>query len=406
MKAKIGILTYHHSYNFGANLQTLATQSMLKKRDVEPIVVNFQDQQKVASFKKIVSQEQAEQHEAFFKDFYKLGPLITEPEQIEDYCLKNLDGLIVGSDAVFRLAAKYSPRRIAKRLLGRDSQYASFSNLETLSPFWLHWNKKTKGTSFAKSSLAASSRSTPFMFLKPKMMLDVRDAINDFDYVTVRDHWTRKMLRWLTLGSCPVDICHDPVFGLNSAFQLPPNAGANEDLSKTILVSVDVSSHWRTEFKRLANEKGYSVKVLPSAEDYFPFPEANGEVPLPMSPLDWYANLASAAGYIGFRFHALVSCMSNETPVVTVDTGQSLLKGADRKSPCYYTCKEAGILQRYFTKKGIRSSSPQQVLEILFDESLQEKANAFSKESSRQVNQAIDNSIEKLTQKVEYERAA
>jgi hypothetical protein len=371
---------------------------MLKKRGIDAIVINYQDPRKVASFKKIVPEEQAKQHEAFFQQYYNLSPLLSKPEEIETYCLENLDGVIVGSDAVFRLAAKYSPRRIAKRVLRRDQQYASFSNLETLSPFWLNWDTKTKNTSFTKTSLAASSRSTPFYFLKPKLMSDVRTAINDFDFVTVRDKWTQRMVQWLTLGRCPVEICHDPVFGLNSAFDLPADARA-KDLSKTILVSVDVGTEWRTEFKKAANDRGYQVKLLPSAEDYFPYPESDGEVSLPMSPLDWYSNLANAAGYVGFRFHALVSCMSNQTPVVTVDTGQSLLKGADRKSPCFFTCKEANILSRYFTKQKIRNHSPSEVLKLLFDQKLQQNADAFSNEASKQVNSAIDRSLESLAMK-------
>ena len=395
---KIGILTYHHSYNFGANLQTLATQSILRDRGIEPVVINYQDPRKVASFKKIVSEEQAKQHEAFFEEYYNLGPLLTKPEEIETYCLENLDGVIVGSDAVFRLAAKYSPRRIAKRMLGRDQQYASFSNLETLSPFWINWEAKTRNTSFMKASLAASSRSTPFYFLKPKLMSDVRTAIGDFDFVTVRDKWTQRMIQCLSLGKCPVEICHDPVFGLNSAFELPSGSG-EKDLSRTILVSVDVGPEWRAAFREAANDRGYQVKLLPSAEDYFPYPEADGEISLPMSPLDWYGNLANAAGYVGFRFHALVSCMSNQTPVVTVDTGQSLFKGADRKSPCYFTCKEANILPRYYTKRMIRNHSPTKVLSLLFDQQLQQNADSFSMKASAQVNSAIDRTLETLEMK-------
>jgi len=393
---KVGILTYHHSYNFGANLQTLATQSMLRRRGVDAIVINFQDPKKVAAFKGIVSQEQASQHEAFFAEYYTQSPLFTRSEQIEEFCRGELDGVIVGSDAVFRLIAKYSPRRVVKRLLRRDSQYASFSQSEFLPPYWLNWDGKTKNTSFVKVSLAASSRSTPFLFLKPSLMSDVKTAINDFDYVTVRDEWTQKMLRFLTFGRQSVDICHDPVFGLNSAFELPGRFATMPDLARTILVSVDVSPQWRKEFVAEAHKRGYQVKLLPNAEDYFPYPESDGEVALPMSPLAWYGHLANAAGYVGFRFHALVSCLANQTPVVTVDTGQTVFKGPDKKSPCFFTCKEANAMDRYFTKLKIRQLAPATILDRLFDSKTHASCNAFAARASDQVNHAIDSTLSLL----------
>ena len=38
---KIGILTYHSVYNFGANLQVLSTVGYLKNNGFEPIVINW-----------------------------------------------------------------------------------------------------------------------------------------------------------------------------------------------------------------------------------------------------------------------------------------------------------------------------------------------------------------------------
>lgn len=366
---------------------------MLAKRGIQPVIINYQDPKKVESFKKIVSEEQAAQHEAFFKEYYQLGPLLTKPEEIEPFCLNELDGVIVGSDAIFRLAAKYSPKRIAKRLLRRDQTYTSFSSMEQLSPYWLNWEKPTKNTSFGKASIAASSRGTPFYFLKPSLMGDVKRAVADFDLVTVRDSWTKKLVRCLSLGQSPAEICHDPVFGLNANFELPQDE-QNLDLSRTILVSLKADPSWRKAFVEEAHRRDYEVKLLPSPEDYFPFPECDGEISLPFSPLEWYRCLSKAAGYVGFRFHALVSCMCNETPVVTVDTGQNLFKGPDRRSPCYFTCQEAKILPRYFTKKKLKASSPTDVIQLLFDENLQRKANAFSKASSDQVNCIVDRTIE------------
>lgn len=52
---RIGVLTFHSSRNFGANLQTLATQEMLRKLGHEPVIVNNVDEAKLAAFEKMVS---------------------------------------------------------------------------------------------------------------------------------------------------------------------------------------------------------------------------------------------------------------------------------------------------------------------------------------------------------------
>ena len=40
-KIKIGILTFHHAYSYGANLQCLALQLYLRRKGYQPEVIDY-----------------------------------------------------------------------------------------------------------------------------------------------------------------------------------------------------------------------------------------------------------------------------------------------------------------------------------------------------------------------------
>ena len=109
---RVGILTYHSSYNFGANLQTLATQAALVDKGASPIVINYREPAKTEAYRQTIIAEQAEKHEAFINKYLRLSPLLTNEKDVKAFCIDALDAVLVGSDAVFRLMPKYEPIHI------------------------------------------------------------------------------------------------------------------------------------------------------------------------------------------------------------------------------------------------------------------------------------------------------
>ncbi|MGB0440769.1 MAG: hypothetical protein ACPGFC_11805, partial [Paracoccaceae bacterium] len=160
---RIGILTFHNSRNFGANLQTLATQEMLRKLGYDPVIVNYIDQAKLDAFEKMIPPAQIAAHDAFSDRYYTLSEPLTSTDQVADYCRSSLDGVVSGSDAVFRLATPYEPRRLAKKLLGHKNPYEAFSWDDRLPPFYMPFD----APGLIKGTIAASSRGTSFYFLRP-----------------------------------------------------------------------------------------------------------------------------------------------------------------------------------------------------------------------------------------------
>ncbi|WP_338242929.1 polysaccharide pyruvyl transferase family protein [Aurantiacibacter hainanensis] len=371
---RIGVLTFHSSRNFGANLQTLATQEMLRTLGYEPVVVNYVDEAKLASFAKLVPPEQVARHDAFADRYYDLSPPLLTVDAVADYVRQNLDGVVSGSDAVFRLATPYQPRRIAKRLLGHSNPFEAFSWADRVPPFFLPFD----APGIIKGTIAASSRGTSFYFLKPHMMRETGAALRDFDFITVRDDWTGTLVRWLSLGKADPLYSPDPVFGLNTAFQVPDDERPEQDLSDVILLNGDFDEGWLRRMVAAIRQQGYRAMTLanPAEKDSFDF--TDGALDLPMSPLTWYSSLASCAGFIGMRFHAFVSCVSNKTPVVTMDLTSKRWGKPDPRNPNHDLARRAGILDRYFHRDDLMRADPDLIMQRLFDPATQALADRYA----------------------------
>lgn len=371
---KIGILTYHDSYNFGANLQTLATQELLRKLGHQPVVVNYVDVPKRDAFARLVKDEQIAEHERFSERYYQLGPEITDAARVADYVREELDGVVSGSDAVFRLMTPWEPARVAKKLIGRPNPYESFSWGDRVPPFFLPFD----APGVVKGSIAASSRGTPFYWLKPHMMKQVGDALQDFDFVTVRDDWTGTLVKWLSRGKAQPLYSPDPVFGLNAAFDVPRDELPKDDLTDVILLNGEFDNAWLRRMVEAIRARGYRAVTLANPSEGHALDFVDGEMSLPMSPLTWFASLGSCAGFIGMRFHAMVSCMTGRTPMVTMDVTRPRWGKPDPRNPNNDLARRAGIMDRYFYSRDLMASDPGRVMDLLFDPVTQAKADAFA----------------------------
>ena len=108
---KVGILTFHSSYNFGANLQTLSVQEMLRARGCCPIVIDYRDPWRTEMYHSRVSPTQVQVHEQFIAKYLNTSPRFSSNEEVQQYCNDTLDVVLVGSDQVFRLLPKWAPKQ-------------------------------------------------------------------------------------------------------------------------------------------------------------------------------------------------------------------------------------------------------------------------------------------------------
>ena len=306
---KIGIITYHFLYNFGANLQILATVKYLEKLGHEVCVLNYRPPELVKKYQTTVPSLQAEAHQQFCELYLPESPVCANQEDIIKVAAEeNFDVVISGSDAVLRLWTKN---------VREDTRFPN--------PFWLTWTEKV-GVK-RKGVLAASSMGTNYLSFPPKVKSGIREALNQMDYITIRDRWTKMLLSLISGNQYSLRLCPDPVVMLNEVISIPEEYAkeAIEQKKQYILLSVyknTVSEQWIKDFVKSAHSKGFKVYSLPLPEY-----EVNGEVDkvigFPLSPLAWYAWIQNAAAYVGVRFHPIVCALANQVPFVALDQYES-----------------------------------------------------------------------------------
>ncbi|NLH43722.1 MAG: polysaccharide pyruvyl transferase family protein [Planctomycetes bacterium] len=386
---RVGILTFHSSYNFGANLQTLATQEMLKRRDCSPVVIDYRDPWRTEMYRTRVSPQQREAHEAFIRRHIHLSPLFRSEKEVQEYCEDSLDVILVGSDQVFRLLPRWAPKQLMRRLRtgSASSEWTEVS--DRLPVYWLPWPKTARRTP-ARAAIAASACGTAFYYLGRSLQRQACRSLLDFDFVSVRDDWTRSMVTWLSRGKVKPEMCPDPVFGLSEHFQPPPGEAPSVDVSKTILVSADFDAKWLEEFRRLAHDRGFTISNLPDPHMTYAFDQSDFAIGLPLSPLAWYGLLAKAAGYIGTRYHGLVSSMANGTPAVSLDVSNRprVIKTTSR--PYDLLCRKAGAAARYVPVNWLARPTPAVILERLMDGPSLDAANRYAESARTRLAQVFD----------------
>jgi hypothetical protein len=353
---RIGILTHHWVYNFGANLQALATSRYLGERGHEVWILNYRPQAKEDGYRRRVSGDQANAHERFCNDYLRQSPLCRSEEQLVDFCRRTpFDAIWVGSDAMFRLRNPRSEKR------------GSYPNPDFPNPYWLQWAKASLSPAPLTGSLAASAMGTNYFMFPGSVRRGIRDAVRDMDHVTVRDRWTQLMLLAVSGGRCRPALCPDPVFILNDVFQVPeeysPQLAAGR--GQYLLLSVGgrvLSKAWLGGFVRLAHEKGLPVVSLPFPEGEVAIP-VDQVIPLPLSPLSWYALMQNAAGFVGERMHPVICSMVNGVPFVSFDTHQ---RGRLRSSSkTYDLCARARVSNLCVSGRKRQALQPEEVLQML-----------------------------------------
>lgn len=350
---RIGVLTHHWVYNFGANLQALSTYRLLNRLGHDVWLLNYRALELEEFLRRDVDTDQVQAHERFCSQYLQESPLCRSGKDLTEFCQDlNFEAIVVGSDAVFRL------RRTGVR-----------EDIRFPNPFWLLWANSELNPRPVTAALAASSMATRFFFYPSSVRRGVAEAVEAMDHVSVRDRWTQWNLAALSAGRCRPILCPDPVFSLNEVFDVP-EAEAEEPQShhkSYVLLSLFarlVPDEWVREFVEVAHDRGLQVFSLP-------FPEGIAEIPvdrilpLPMSPLRWYAWLQHAAGYVGPRFHPVVCSMSNGVPFLSLDTYQWRFLRMTSKT--YDLCTSARVRRFWFNTGRRRRLSPRQAFALLQD---------------------------------------
>ncbi len=400
MTTKIGILTHHSVYNFGANLQALSTQECLRSKGFDAYIVNWVPQDLRQYYLSSTPTCQVEVHESFFNKYYCLTELCRNSQDIA-YVLENegFDAVVIGSDAVIRhfsLLYRYTPCRKGFRKNNLNSTDI-FPN-----PYWGDFNyflhKKLPIAMMSVSSQGTMWRSIRFL-----EKMKIKKALSSMSYLSVRDTFTRDAISYFTKGEIVPSITPDPVFSFNQNLRLPDCCQKEKYVIFSFKKATMPSNEWLKNLKNIFNKNGYEVLSLPFPQEECSF-EVDKKISLPLSPIEWYQIIKQSSGYIGNNMHPLVVALHNDVPIFAFDY-YAVKPGWFSKpnitmSKIYDLLVFAGLEDNYFNILEGYSNIP--TCEYVYDKvtSLNaEKLKLFSNKMKIKYDSMIDNMLSNLIEK-------
>lgn len=328
---KIGVLTFLHVANFGANLQATSTYYYLKNQGHTPIFINYTSYQveitnKISQLKKKLQNRsisiQTLEHEKFIKEQIKnqTRNVHTCSQVFEVIKEEGIEAVIIGSDAVAQHWPLFSTLKLGKHRpfwIEPLQQERRFPN-----PFW--------GVGFSDkiptAMMSVSSQNSKFPIFTKSVLKRIAKQIDTMTYVSVRDAWTKDMML-AAQPSSSIEVTPDPVFALN--YNLGDLIPSENDIrrkfelpEKYVLIGLRSQVYTYEELDKmnelLMNEGkecvAFNIDGVYAYKHPFKY-----EIKLPLNPLDWFGLIKYASAYIGSNMHPIVSSLTNGVPCFSID---------------------------------------------------------------------------------------
>ena len=303
---KIGILTYHTPSNFGANLQAYCSSKYFESLGHTAKIINY-TVNKAATDKNLTEQEKAHRH--FSQEVLNVTRPVSSGEEVYDVVKEEqFDVIAVGSDAIW-----------------------SKGNKNRLEVFYCKWLWGTDLEDKVRViALSPAFMGNDYHDLTVEQRENFKLGLMKFHSINTRDEWTRTAINRDIIGSDYIkEINPDPVFLLNELCDVEwDKRDSNLDAKGYYIISLPnnyfqqlgwVKRKWLSALKREINQRGYKMVELPIPEGYSGFDNFDYVVKYPIDPLQWYLWIKNAKGFIGLRFHAVVSSISAGNPFYSLD---------------------------------------------------------------------------------------
>ncbi len=346
---KIGILTHHWVFNYGANLQTLSTVSFLKKQGHIPYVINWVQEDAEGYYIKTTKPELANMFLEFQKQYYPLTDLCRDAKDIASVIKKyGIEMVVIGSDTVWMLQPKLFNFREWKFV--EPSSENCFPNA-----FWgefLDYGINIPVVAYSAATLDINL--TAFRSQRD----EIGRYLKRFKCISTRDKYTSDMVSYFTRGEIVPSITPDPVFSFNNNFV--QNLNKEEfleelDLPHNYLLASfseeykDKAKEWVNELDSLSCKNGFQLVELPRQTGNRLFDIHQVEKVL--NPLEWYNLIRYSKGFIGQLMHPIVISIHNAVPFFCLDhygTRRLHYSYVDKKtSKAYQIVKQVGKTNQY-----------------------------------------------------------
>lgn len=324
---KIGIITFADVPNFGANLQALSTVCYLRNHGHNPVLIRWEPIDFEERFTKIRTDKQPKAHFDFCAKYLPWTDVCRNDDEIVAVIEKNnIEAIIIGSDAVLQHHSLLSRIQFPTKTVVRITEMTS----ERVFPnaFWGTFYLKLRHK-VPMAIMSASSQNSQYRYLLSSTTKSMTECLQRFKYVSVRDTWTRDMIEFISHGKICPQITPDPVFAFNENCEnlIPPREAILKKFSlpeQYVLVSMKCrllhNVEWMDGLKKCFADKGLHCVALPMPTGIDFEHNFDYAIDSALSPLDWYALIKYANGYVGENMHPIVVCLHNATPCFCFDT--------------------------------------------------------------------------------------
>ncbi|MFZ4522772.1 MAG: polysaccharide pyruvyl transferase family protein [Bacteroidales bacterium] len=326
---KIGILTYHAVYNFGANLQALSTYSYLKNAGYNPVIIDFFPEKLEETFDKHVPVVQANAHKSYLLQHFILTKRCRNASDIaKEIIANNIEAIIIGSDAVvqhnpFLARIRINPSR--KTILSLRIDPVCYET-NYPNPFWGEFLEHLDNP-IPVAMMSVSCQDTDYKLIIGGEKKGIGHNIEKLNFISVRDNRTQELFKHVSGGKCIPNVTPDPVFAFNdNILNLPDKNKILQKFKlpeKYFLLSFNssrtVSKSWVVNFESIANQSGYQCVAFTMPGGIKFDNSLQHKIDIPIDPLDWYCLIKYSSAYIGEKMHPVIVALHNSVPFFCFD---------------------------------------------------------------------------------------
>ena len=328
---KIGILTYHRAVNYGAFLQAYGLcQRLNQEPDIEAEIIDYRMEKEMLSYdyekrsilwkvRHFPTYRYKKKLEAVFKIEQKKLPLSKDSlvsdsfEDFRNFVYNKYDFIIAGSDEIWKVDG--------------------FRGYPT--PYWLPGD-----LGCGKVSYAASSR-TDFSKLDKEILKTIREYLNDFLFISVRDDLTKSAIQEYIHPSADVEVFPDPSFVYD--FKADGKKGrehiaalAGFDPAKKIMLVMMENKDYAEQIRKEFAEEYQIIAVFSRKRNYKNVSE--------LGPFEWLDAIAGADLVCTSYFHAVCFSIIYQTPFLAFGTD-------GKESKLFSVMNESKNMDRLLTDK-------------------------------------------------------
>lgn len=366
---RIGILTFARVANFGANLQGISTFNSLKKLGHDPVFIDWIPDDYMPRLERELGTPQASCQINAFDAACARTRRCADDDDIRGVIRdEGIEAVVVGSDAVLQhhpLASRIHLSRRSLLFVHRMDSTRLFPN-----PFWGTFNDGLPSRA-PFVIMSASSQNAPFRLFTPGVCREMARLVGGASLVSVRDDWTRSMIRHVTSGRIDPEVTPDPVFAFGD--NCPELVMSKSEVMERFELPEDyllvcfrsdkvVPPGWIQGLQAGAEKRGWACTALPMPNGIrfqHKFPHA---ITGPINAFEWYSLIKHARGYVGQNMHPVVVSLHNAVPVYSFDHyGVTLLLKSialDSSSKIHHVMKAFGCEGNRTSVAGRWSSIP------------------------------------------------